>query len=147
MPRSLCLRVLIVVVLLATASPAFAKMGLEAGLSLDPDDFVVGLRWNHPVGTDGSLSLVPSVDAGFGDLTFVAGNLDLDYKFKTSSDLRPYIGGGINLHWFDFDGGSDTEVGGTILGGLFITPQVGLEGRFGLGDVPDIKILALFNLK
>lgn len=128
------------------SSSAFAGLGLQAGLSLDPDDFIAGLNWSlAPLAK--SLYLVPSAEVGFGDVTMLAGNLDLHYRFQTSSKLAPYAGGGVTVNYFDFDGGSNTEVGGSILGGLMITPQVGLEAKFGLGDVPDFKFLAKFNLK
>lgn len=135
----------IALVFLACSS-ALAGLGLQAGLSLDPDDFIAGLNWTLDPLAKG-LYLVPSVEVGFGDITMLAGNLDLHYRFQTNSKLAPYAGGGVTVNYFDFDGGSDTEVGGSILGGLLITPQIGLEGKVGLGDVPDFKFLAKFNLK
>ena len=125
-------------VLVAPAAPALAGVGLHAGLTVNPDDFLVGLHFSsRPVAE--RLTLVPSVEAGFGDVTMIAGNLDLHYTFKTSSDLRPYAGGGITLNWFDFDEDSETDFGGSILGGIMLNPQWFLEGKVGLGDVPDWK--------
>ena len=128
------------------SSSAFAGLGLQAGLSLDPDDFIAGLNWTlDPLAKN--LYLVPSAEVGFGDVTMFMGNLDLHYRFQTSSKLAPYAGGGATFAFYDFDGGSQSEFGGSILGGLMITPQIGLEAKFGLGDVPDFKFLAKFNLK
>ena len=132
--------------LATTTTSALAGVGLQAGMSVNPDDFIVGLHFkSHPLGQ--SFYLVPSADAGFGDVTMLSGNMDAHYQFKTSSDLRPYIGGGVSLVWYDFDGGSNTEFGGSVLGGIMITPQIGLEAKLGLGDVPDWKFLAIFQVK
>jgi hypothetical protein len=126
------------------SAPAFAGVGLQTGLSVNPDDFLIGVHFrSHPI--EENFFIVPSVEAGFGDVTMIAGNLDAHYQFKTSSDLRPYLGGGITLNWFDFDGGSDTEVGGSILGGIDLTPKIYLEAKVGLGDVPDWKFLVGFH--
>ena len=48
------------------AAPAFAGPGLHAGMSIEPDDFLIGLHWkSKPIAEH--LALVPSVEAGFGD--------------------------------------------------------------------------------
>ena len=134
------------VMAIAAAGPAFAGVGLRTGLSLDPDDFLIGLHWrSHPL--QESLFLVPSIEVGFGDITMVAGNLDLHYRFQTESELKPYIGGGGTLNWFDFDGGSDLEFGGSFLGGIQLTKGVFLETKIGLGDVPDWKFIVGWNAK
>lgn len=133
--------------LVATASgPAFAGVGLRTGLSLDPDDFLIGFHFrSSPL--EESLFLVPSLEAGFGDLTMIAGNLDLHYRFKTQSELKPYAGGGLTLNWFDHSGGSDLEFGGSLLGGMQLTKGIFLEGKIGLGDVPDWKFVVGWNVK
>lgn len=138
---------LFVLAILATATTsALAGIGLQAGMSVDPDDFLIGLRFrSHPLGE--SFYLVPNVDAGFGDITMIAGNLDAHYHFKTSSKLQPYLGGGASLVWYDFDGGSNTEFGGSVLGGIMLSPKLGLEAKLGLGDVPDWKFLLIFQVK
>src|SRR5687767_11649498 len=87
--------------LILVAAPAFAGPGLHAGLSLDPDDFLIGLHFRNAL--DESLTLVPSVEAGFGDITMIAGNLDLHYVLPVESKLAPYVGGGLTLNWFDFE--------------------------------------------
>ena len=120
------------------AVPAFAGVGIHLGATTSPDDFLVGLHFqSRPVAEN--LRLVPSVEAGFGDATMVAGNLDLHYPFKTSSDLAPYIGGGLTINWFDFDGGSETDFGGSVLGGISLSSKWFFETKLGLGDVPDWK--------
>lgn len=132
--------------LVAAATPAFAGLGLQAGGSVNPDDFLFGVRFKtHPLAE--SIFVVPSVEVGFGDVTMIAGNLDGHYKFKTDSKYAPYVGAGITLNWFDFDGGSDTEFGGSILGGVQLNEKFFFETKVGLGDVPDWKFLLGWEMK
>ena len=124
--------------LITSAVPAFANVGLHAGLSLDPDDFMFGIHFqSNPMAEN--LTWVPSIEAGFGDVTWVGGNLDLHYQFKTDSKTAPYAGGGITLNWFDTEGDSELDFGGSILGGISLSPKYFLEAKVGLGDVPDWK--------
>jgi len=97
------------------------------------------------------LYIVPSVEVGFGDATMIALNGDLHWLFDLDSKVDPYVGGGITINWFDTDNGnSDTEVGGSVLGGLMLgNTSLGpmfAELKLGLGDVPDAKILVGWNL-
>lgn len=124
--------------LILVAAPAFAGPGLHAGFSIDPDDFLIGLQYRHPLAED--FTLVPSVEAGFGDVTMIAGNLDLHYLLPLDTNLAPYVGGGITVNWFDFEDDSETEFGGSILAGMSLNPKFFLEGKVGLGDVPDFKL-------
>ena len=146
MIRRLILTLAAVAFAAVTVTPAFAGVGLRGGLSLDPDNFLVGLHWSgKPLGE--SIYFVPSVEAGFGDATMIAGNADFHYVFKTSSELAPYAGAGATLNWFDFDGGSETDFGGSIIGGIRLSPKLFLEAKAGLGDVPDWKFIVGFNAK
>jgi len=136
------LRIAIVALFLASfgASPALAGVGFHGGLSLSPDDFVAGIHWKaKPVAE--SLVFVPSVEVGFGDATMIAGNADLHYVFNSKSKLAPYAGGGLTVNWFDFDGGDETDFGGSFLGGISLSPKIYFETKVGLGDVPDWKFL------
>jgi hypothetical protein len=140
-----------VVVLGMAAQPAVAasNLGAYVGFALDPDDFLIGVRWTNPLGEEG-LYLVPSAEVGFGDVTMIAGNLDLHYRFKSSSSTKFYAGGGMTVNYFDFDGGSDTEFGGSILGGVLLSAMKSgkvpfIEAKFGLGDVPDAKFIVGLN--
>ena len=144
--RRLWISSFLTLALIAFAAPAFAGAGLHFGLTVNPDDFLLGLHFeSKPVAP--SVTLVPSAEVGFGDATMVAGNLDLHYTFKTQSDLRPYAGGGITLNWFDFDGGSETDFGGSILAGIALSSKYFLEGKVGLGDVPDWKFYVGMHVK
>jgi opacity protein-like surface antigen len=136
----------IMVLSIAAATPALAGVGIQTGLSTSPDDFVIGVHWkSQPMGE--SLFMVPSVEAGFGDATMIAGNLDLHYDLKTKSKLAPYIGGGLTLNWFDFDAGGETDFGGSFLGGIQLNQQMFFETKLGLGDVPDWKFLIGWHAK
>jgi len=130
-------------ILVACAAPAFAAAGLHAGMSLDPDDFLIGLHFSKPM--QDQLTLVPSVEAGFGDVTMIAGNLDLHYALKTGGKLAPYLGGGVTLNWFDFESESETDFGGSFLGGLSLNEKWYFETKIGLGDVPDWKFYVGLN--
>jgi hypothetical protein len=124
--------------LLVIAGPAFAGPGLHLGFTTSPDDFLVGFHFrSHPIAEH--LELVPSVEGGFGDVTMFAGNADLHYVLQVQSKLKPYVGGGFTANWFDFDAGSETDFGGSILGGVYLSPKVTFEAKVGLGDVPDWK--------
>jgi len=132
------------VALVGAAVPAyaagFAGAGLQIGWATSPDDFLVGLHWQaRPMGEE--LDLVPSLDFGFGDVTMIAPNLDAHYVLKTSSDLKPYVGAGITVPWYDFDGGSEWDFGGAIIGGVHLSPNMAFEVKYGLGDAPDWKFV------
>ncbi len=138
------------VILAFAVQPAAAEgFGLRAGFSLDPDDFLIGGQYTFAPLSEG-LYLVPSAEVGFGDITMIAGNLDLQYRFKSSSSPKFYAGGGMTLNYFDYEGGSSTDFGGSILGGLMLPEkkngkQIFFEVKFGLGDVPDAKFIAGLN--
>jgi opacity protein-like surface antigen len=101
---------------------------------------LIGLRFKtHAI--DERIHLVPIAEVGFGDVTMVAGNLDGHYVFKTDSKYAPYAGVGFTVNWFDTDYGSNTEVGGSIIGGIQLTPKFFFETKIGLGDVPDWKFV------
>ena len=146
MNRILVLTVFALAVVATMTAPAFAGVGIRAGLALDPDDFIFGVHWkSSPIAEN--LYLVPSVEAGVGDATMIAGNLDLHYQFQTNSKLQPYAGGGLTLNWFDFDGNDDTDFGGSFLGGISIAKNMFLEAKVGLGDVPDWKFVVGWTAK
>jgi hypothetical protein len=138
--------------LLGLALPAYADstIGFRAGMAIDPDEFVFGIHFRTAPISERTLYIVPSLEVGFGDATMIALNGDLHYLFDLDSKVDPYIGGGVTVNWFDTDGGSDTEVGGSILGGLMLgKTSLGpmfAELKIGLGDVPDAKIMVGWNL-
>ena len=146
---------LVIVALSLGTAPALAdtSAGIRAGLSVDPDQFLFGGQLNlDPVGKH--VFIVPSAELGLGDnLTTLSFNGDVQYRFPVSqgSDLRPYAGGGLAIYWVDVDGGgSDTEVGVNLLGGIFFGDASGnpmfIDVKLGLVDeVPDWKFVFGIN--
>ena len=132
------------------AARAETSFGLRGGLSVDPDQFLIGGHINfEPIAEN--VYIVPSAEAGFGDDIFTLSfNGDVQYRFETDSGVRPYAGGGLSLYFVDFDGGSDTELGVDVLGGIFFnqdsdTPMF-VEAKAGLTDeVPDWKFIFGIN--
>jgi hypothetical protein len=126
------------------ATPAEAQIapGVQAGVSLDPDQFYFGGHVETTPLVD-RLRFRPSVDVGIGDVTTIAGNFDFTYTFPGGRAWNLYVGGGPSINWYDFDGSSDTEGGFNFLigakqaTGLFFEMKVGVEGspdlRFGVG--------------
>lgn len=148
-PRVLLLS-LAAVSCLAWASLAHANTsgGLRVGFSSSPDQFVVGGQLNFsPVAEH--LYIVPSGEVGFGDhATTLAFNGDLQYRFLVhDSKVHPYAGGGLSVFYVNVDGGgSDTNLGADILGGMFFNERSGnpmfVEAKLGLTDeVPDWKFM------
>jgi len=141
----------------ASAAHAEAKIGgvgPRVGLSIDPDQFVFGGQMIiGELAPD--LTFDPSLEFGIGDnVTVIAMNFDLHYHFTVSgSSWRPYAGGGLGLNFIDVEGegGSDTEVGLNIIGGAGVPTASGNrffgELRLGVGDIPEIKLIAGWNFK
>jgi hypothetical protein len=142
--------IVLVALALVPLPAAAGDFGLRAGFSLDPDDFLIGVHYRTPPIAQ-YLYFVPSAEVGFGDITMVAFNGDLHYVFETESRLRPYVGAGMTINWFDFEGNSQTEVGGGILGGVMLGEtshgRLFFEVKLGLGDVPDAKFLVGWNIR
>jgi len=121
--------------------------GLHGGLSSNPDQFIVGPHLNlEAVGE--RVYIVPSGEVGFGDDVFTMSfNGDVQYRFLVhDSKVHPYAGGGLSLFFFDPDGpgGSDSNLGVNILGGIFFGEMNGrpmfVDVKAGLTDeVPDWK--------
>lgn len=129
--------------------------GLRGGLGLDPDQAVLGAQ----VSLGKALQLfrfVPSVDVGLGDVTTFSFNGDLLLRLVVEeSSVGLYAGGGPTVTRFDRDDPGDGpgpsgdadewELGLTAVGGvqlpLLRDHATNLEGRFGIGDAPDLRIL------
>jgi len=134
---------------LTWVSPAHATSGgLRAGFSSTPDQFIVGGQLEFsPVAEH--LYIVPSGEVGFGDhATTLAFNGDLQYRFLVhDSKVHPYAGGGLTVYYVNVDGGgSDTNLGADILGGMFFNERSGtpmfVEAKLGLTDeVPDWRFV------
>jgi len=122
--------------------------GLRTGYGTNPDQFVIGAQ--TVLGkTLGFMRFAPSIDAGFGDdMSSYLFNAD----FRVLSFSPPgspaglYAGTGACIAVYDFSNdGSDTEVGLNLLAGLTFPMgrknEYNLEVRFGIGDMPDLRVL------
>jgi hypothetical protein len=133
-------------------SPATA-FGPRVGLSIDPDQLVLGAQMMiGDLAPD--VTLNPSLEFGFGDdMTVIAMNIDGEYHFRIQgSSWRPYVGFGIGINFIEFDlpepldDRSDTEVGANLIVGAGVPTRSNnrffTEMRFGIGDIPELKIMA-----
>lgn len=134
------------VLLLAAPAPAQVSTGLRVGASSDPDQFYFGGHVEtRPLAEN--LRFRPNVEIGVGhDVTTLAFNFELAYKFAVRQAWRPYILGGPALIVYDTDrsttsrGGFNVGVGLEHRGGLFG------EVKIGAIDSPEFKIAIGFRL-
>jgi hypothetical protein len=138
------------------ASPTVTTFGPRVGASIDPDQLVVGGQLSLQEFAP-NWSFDPNLELGFGDnATVIAFNLDAYYHLRLSgSDWRPYLGGGLGVNFISWDAPldardhSDTEVGLNLVAGFNIPAGSGdhwfTELRFGVGDIPTLKIVGGFN--
>ena len=121
--------------------------GIRAGYSSKPDQFVIGAQADMGE-IYRRVHIVPSIDAGFGDhLTTFAFNGDIQLFVplpKSMSSLYGIAGPTIMI-WTPEIGDGDTEIGLTLgLGARMPLGNSGwynVEARFGIGDIPDVKVL------
>jgi hypothetical protein len=138
------------------ASPTVTAFGPRVGASIDPDQLVVGGQLSlQEFAPDWSFD--PNLELGFGDdQTVIAFNLDAYYHLRVSgSDWRPYLGGGLGVNFISWDephgehDNSNTEVGLNVVAGFTIPAGSGdqwfTELRFGINDIPTLKIMGGFN--
>ena len=132
------------------------KKVVVLGISVDPDQFVLGGQLSmREFAPDWSFD--PSLELGFGDnQTDITFNLDAYYHLSLSgSDWKPYVGGGLGVDFASWDAPlglrdhSDTNVGVNAVAGFTIPASSGrhwfTELRFGLGDLPTLKIMGGSN--
>lgn len=133
--------------------------GLRGGINLNPDQFNFGAHVDAGRLTS-RVRLQPSFELGFGNGVLLgATNFDAHYLF-TAKRFRPYAGGGLGLNFIDVQngmgesGGLDIEPVLNLVGGAeWGAPRAGslafrrylLEARIGLGDTPELKVVAGIN--
>ena len=123
--------------MLAPATSEAKRFGLQGGFSFSPDQFVAGVHMKLPQIAD-RVEFMPSAEVGFGDdVTSFALNGDFKYHLIPGKALDPYAGIGATVNWFDGDG----NAGANLIGGVHVAHRVFLEGKLGLGDVPDGKLM------
>lgn len=122
--------------------------GLRAGLSIDPDQVIVGGHLDLGRFAD-SIHFMPNLTAGFGDdFTIVAISPDVLYTFPVEDIGHLYAGGVLTLQWIDFNDDTDTELGLHGLAGLmFDSAPVVIELNVGIDDAPDLKASIGYTFK
>jgi hypothetical protein len=139
-----------------TTHPASVnEIGPRVGLSINPDQFVIGGQMNLPLENTHGLAISPNIELGVGDhQTTIQLNGDLDYHFANQGPTwNPYIGAGLGIAFFNFNsdvgGGSNSEIGVNLIGGIRFHQHNGshlfTELRVGLGDIPDAKVMVGWN--
>lgn len=128
-----------------SSSGTTGTIGLRAGFSLEPDQFVLGGQ--VALGKKlGIARIVPSVDVGFGnEITTIAFNADAQFRLNVEdSKVALYLGAGPTVLYYDPEGGNSAwELGLSLLAGIRLPlggfPPTSFEARFGVGDIPDFK--------
>ena len=139
-----------------SSGPALTSWGPRFGFSSNPDQLVIGGQLDfREVAPD--LSISPNVEFGFGDnLTWTALNADLKYHFHVQgATWRPYLGGGLSMNFWSSNSSigdaSGTEMGANFILGAAVPTHSGsrffTEARIGLGDLPDLKVMAGLNFR
>lgn len=73
-------------------------------------------------------------------------NMDVYYHFNPEGRTTPYLGAGMGLHSYDFEGtrDGDTDLGMNLFGGLRIPSDrmhFFLEGRYVVSDLNQVSVL------
>ncbi len=125
------------------AAPAASSLGfgIKGGLGLNPDQFVLGLQYSLGKAV-GIFRVVPAIHVGFGDLTTVDFNVDFLARLVTKDSGFGFYGGAAPTF---ITGDGLSEFGVTLIGGVQVpivkNHATNIEGRFGLGDIPDFRLL------
>lgn len=126
-------------------APNGLGFGLKAGFGTGPGQAVVGAQFSLGKGL-GIFRMIPNAHVGIGDDTTVDVNLDFLARFiLADSNFGLYAGAAPTLVF-----GDDTEFGGNLIVGtqlpIIKNKATNLEARFGLGGVPDFRLLLTFVL-
>ncbi len=134
----------------AVAEPEIG-FGVRGGLVIDPDGIFAGghlsLEQVIPKVPDLRFEVAGELGFGFGDFDYfmirVLGHAK--YLFPLSDvPVTPFALGGLQLAYFNFDFGSNTELG-LDLGGGVEYQQFGVQLAFGLGDIPDLSLTGYYR--
>lgn len=126
------------------AAPATSSLGfgIKAGLGLNPDQFVLGAQYSLGKAL-GIFRVVPAIHIGFGDGTSVDFNVDFLARLVTKDSGFGFYGGAAPTF---ITGENDyNEFGVTLIAGVQVpiikNKATNIEARFGLGDLPDFRLL------
>lgn len=122
-----------------------SRFGARAGVGFTPGQFVVGASMTFGKAA-GIFRVSPVAQLGLGDATTFDVNVDFLIRLLVENSSFGFYGGAAPTIVF----GDETEFGGTLIAGvavpLFKDRTSAIEGRFGLGDVPDFRILLTVGL-
>ena len=125
--------------------------GVRIGAGLNPEQFVLGFRFG--IDRKKPPRFVPSIDFGFGDnITTIAINVDAVLRLRVEGSTRVIYGGaGPTVAFMNPHGeGSSWNVGLTVVAGMRLSANlkrpINIEGRFGSGDIPDLRVLFVIGL-
>lgn len=127
--------------------------GLRAGVGGDPDQLIVGAQFQLGEWAP-NVDFTPYAELGFGDDAFIfSATAPAHYRFRSSSNISPYAGGGLTLGFIDYDrsGRNDTDFGVAlkIQGGAEWQLKNGrsffLDLGFPLGDFWDAEFVFGYN--
>ncbi len=137
----------------APAAQAEMRPGIRAGAMIDPDGFLFGghLAFEGFPGL-GGLRAEPGIELGIGDEFFMfrfLGHGKYMFDFR-GSPVRAFPLFGLEVSYFNVDapGAADddfTEVGLNLGGGAEFFGKLAVQMYFGVGDVPDINVVVLYD--
>jgi hypothetical protein len=123
--------------------------GGEVGVA-DPDGRVDGaaefgahLEFEDP---DTKVHLKPNINYwNEDDMSDLNPNFDVTYHFMSDDKVSPYVGTGVGIHAYDFDGPADdeTDLGANFIGGMRFPRESAVffvEGRYVASDISQVGI-------
>jgi opacity protein-like surface antigen len=81
-----------------------------------------------------------------GGISALSANADMYYHFRPEGMTTPYLGAGVGINRFDFEGVgvTNTEIGLNLFGGVRIpasTSHLFIEGRYTASDISQTSLL------
>jgi hypothetical protein len=139
----------------AAAQPGAGGIGIRAGVSADPAQFVIGMHYETAPLFD-RLRFRPGIEVGFGDdLTLIQINPEFTYWLPVKSrDWGVYVGGGPAINIYEFNDndhgngdGGDVEPGINFMVGLAHRKGFFAEMKVGAIDSPDFKFAVGYTFR
>jgi len=115
--KSLRILALIILALPLASTLTAADFGVRAGRSNDTHENFAGIDLLYDLG---SIKVNPNLEYSLQDnVTAGSANIDLTVDIIQIATLRPYVGAGVGLAYFDPDlGSSETNAVGNLIGGV-----------------------------
>ncbi len=135
---------------IASAQSSQTTFGVRAGVSADPNQFVIGGHIESPrLGLTQRVSFRPNAELGFGsDQTTLSGNVEFVVWVPfPNSDWSAYLGGGPSANFVKAGGDSHTGGGLNILVGFQNKQGIFAEIKTGTAFAPGLRVVAGYVLK